>query len=126
MSWKISLILLLTSYNLYSQCGPGTPTFIANLSSSANAVWVSPSIARSDNCCGTNAPDKCIKFIITLHPDAVGIMFDILSGAKPTGALYYQIGCGPQTPVGQPICLSGPGPHILTFCKLDLIKILIN
>jgi hypothetical protein len=48
---------------------------------------------------------------------AIGINFQIASGAIPPGALYYQINCGPPIPVGQPICLNGPGPHILTFCK---------
>jgi gliding motility-associated-like protein len=74
-------------------------------------------VARNGNCCGTTAPDKCINFIITLDPSAVGISFNIIAGAVPGGALFYQIGCGPPTPLGQPICLSGPGPHLLTFCK---------
>lgn len=47
----------------------------------------------------------------------MGINFDIVSGAAPTGALFYQINCGPQIQVGQPICLNGQGPHTLTFCK---------
>ncbi|OGS76122.1 MAG: hypothetical protein A3D31_00675 [Candidatus Fluviicola riflensis] len=79
--------------------------------------WTSPLIDRLDNCCGTTAPDKCIEFVITLHPDAASVVFTIASGAIPPGALFYQIDCGPITPVGTPICLTGVGPFHLTFCK---------
>ena len=54
---------------------------------------------------------------ITLHPDASAILFDIVSGAVPPGALFYQVDCGSITPVGLPICLDGVGPHNFTFCK---------
>ncbi|HET7818692.1 MAG TPA: hypothetical protein VFL70_05250, partial [Bacteroidia bacterium] len=105
----------------YSQCGPNTPTFNINLTGKPDSVWKSPSISRNDNCCGTSAPNKCIKFIITLDPKAQGISFDIPEGvgcgAKPGGALFFQIGCGPPQPIGAPICLVGVGPHVLTFCK---------
>jgi gliding motility-associated-like protein len=47
----------------------------------------------------------------------MGINFGIASGAIPGGSLFYQINCGPPVAAGQPICLSGSGPHILTFCK---------
>jgi gliding motility-associated-like protein len=79
--------------------------------------WTSPLIARNGNCCGTVAPDKCLEFVITLHPNATSVNFQISSGAVPPGALYYQVNCGPQIPVGSPICLTGAGPHLLTFCK---------
>jgi large repetitive protein len=47
----------------------------------------------------------------------VAVSFSIVSGAVPPGALYYQIDCGPPTPVGQITCIVGSGPHVLTFCK---------
>jgi gliding motility-associated-like protein len=47
----------------------------------------------------------------------MGINFGISSGAIPPGAIFYQINCGPPIAIGTPICLSGAGPHILTFCK---------
>jgi len=31
--------------------------------------------------------------------------------------MYYQVNCGTAVAVGEPICLNGYGPHILTFCK---------
>ncbi|MDQ3073537.1 MAG: PKD domain-containing protein, partial [Bacteroidota bacterium] len=44
-------------------------------------------------------------------------VLDIFSGAMPTGALYYYVGCGTRTTIGTPVCLNGKGPHRITFCK---------
>jgi gliding motility-associated-like protein len=112
------LCFLFLTYKVgFSQCGPTTPSFTANLACCPTGTWTSPTVQRNDTCCGSTNPDKCIKFTIILAPNAVGINFNIASGAIPPGALFYQIGCGPPIAVGQPICLSGAGPHILTFCK---------
>ncbi|HET6243595.1 MAG: PKD domain-containing protein [Bacteroidetes bacterium] len=112
-----AVLYLLQVNSVKAQCGPNVPTFIANLTGSVDSLWVSPPVIRNDNCCGTTNPDKCVRFIITLDPGSVGINFQILSGAVPPGALYYQINCGPLTQIGSPICLNGVGPHSLTFCK---------
>ncbi|MEY3426243.1 MAG: hypothetical protein RL679_1601, partial [Bacteroidota bacterium] len=98
-------------------CDSITPSFNVDLSASPNQTWTSPMVLRDGNCCGTSNPDKCLEFIITLNPSAIAINFVISAGAVPSGALFYQINCGPITPVGSPICLTGPGPHNLTFCK---------
>ncbi len=113
-------LLLLQSQVAYSQstCDPSTPSFTVNLSGNPNATWVSsPPVPRVGNCCGTTPPDNCIEFIITLSPLAVAINFQIVSGAVPGGAMFYQINCGPPQSVGTPLCLNGPGPYSLTFCK---------
>ncbi|MBA3682821.1 MAG: SprB repeat-containing protein, partial [Bacteroidetes bacterium] len=101
----------------FSQCDASTPSFTANLTATPNATWVSASVPRNDTCCGWVGSDQCIKFTIFLHPSSIGINFSITSGAVPPGALFYSINCGPPITVGTPICLSGQGPHILTFCK---------
>lgn len=98
-------------------CTPDVPVMEVNLSGNPSATFISPSIVRAGNCCGTTAPDRCIAFNITLNEGAQGIIFDICAGAVPPGALFYQIGCGPPVPVGNMICLDGTGPHYLTFCK---------
>ncbi len=114
--WFIFLFVFSTS--IYSQnCSPLVPSFVVDLSSSSNANWISPSIIRSGLCCGASSPDVCVEFIIYLNSQSQGILFDIYSGAVPGGAMFYQINCGPPVAVGQPICLTGPGPHVLTFCK---------
>lgn len=98
-------------------CDSLTPTFNVDLSASPFMSWVSPVIARNGSCCGSTAPDKCLEFVITLNPNSAAVVFNFASGAVPPGALFYQIDCGPATPVGSPICLTGTGPFHLTFCK---------
>ncbi|MFA6261646.1 MAG: PKD domain-containing protein [Bacteroidia bacterium] len=95
----------------------GAPSFTIDLSGNPDSTWNSVSVIRSGYCCGSLDPDRCIEFILTLDSNSTGIRFDIASGALPPGALYYQIGCGISYPVGQDICLNGPGPHRITFCK---------
>jgi hypothetical protein len=119
MRLKLLLIfhLFFISSVFFAQCGPTVPGFTVNLTGNPSATWTSPLVQRNGNCCGTSAPDKCVNFIITLDPAAVGINFNIIAGAIPGGALFYQINCGPPQALGSPICLNGPGPHLLTFCK---------
>ncbi len=102
---------------LHAQCSANVPSFIVDLSDDPNAVWISPNINRDGVCCGASNPDKCIEFAINLHPDAQGIIFNLYSGAIPPGALFYQVGCAPPVMVGEPLCLNGAGPHVITFCK---------
>jgi gliding motility-associated-like protein len=117
----IALFLFFQNAHLKAQsglCDSITPFFTVNLTGNPSGTWVSsPPVARAGLCCTNTSPDRCIEFSITLDPQAVAINFQIASGAVPPGAMYYQIGCGPPTPVGQPICINGPGPHTLTFCK---------
>jgi len=108
---------LFSSFFTFAQCGPGVPGFNVNLTGNPDSVWTSPNIARNGNCCTSSPPDRCVDFIITLDPGAAGISFNIISGAIPGGALFYQINCGPPQALGSAICLSGVGPHLLTFCK---------
>ena len=109
---------LIVSTNSFSQyCDSLVPSFAVDLSASPIMNWISAPIVRDGNCCGTTSPDQCLEFVITLNAGAIAVSFDIASGAVPPGALFYQIDCGPPTPVGSPICLTGPGPHTLTFCK---------
>jgi large repetitive protein len=111
------LLISIAGYGQSGNCDPSTPFFSIDLTGYPSGVWTSPAVPRVGNCCGTTPPDKCIEFSITLDPAAVAINFQITAGAVPPGALYYQIGCGPPVPVGSPICLTGPGPYTLTFCK---------
>lgn len=114
----IALLTLFSSINAHSQyCDSLVPSINVDLSASPAVSWLSPNIVRDGNCCGSSAPDVCLEFVITLHPSTIALNFDIASGAVPPGALYYQVDCGPATAVGDPICLYGPGPHTLTFCK---------
>ena len=114
------IFIILSSINptvIFAQCDSITPSFTVDLSSSASAVWNSTSVIRQGYCCGASGSDKCIKFEVTLSPGSAGILFEIATGAVPGGAMFYQVGCSAPTTVGTPLCLSGVGPHIITFCK---------
>ena len=109
--------LLVVNNKSFAQCGPTVPSFTIDLTGSPDSVWQSPPVVRSGNCCGTTSPDRCVVFTITLDSNAVAINFQITGGAIPPGALYYQINCGPQITAGQSVCITGVGPHVITFCK---------
>ncbi|MBA3901971.1 MAG: SprB repeat-containing protein, partial [Bacteroidetes bacterium] len=122
MKNRYFLILFLTaaffSGKVFAQpCSPNTPTFNVNLAGNPGGTWISPNTVRVDHCCGVGNPDRCVEFIVLLDSSAQGIIFNIASGAVPPGALYYQVNCGPAIAVGAPLCLNGPGPHRITFCK---------
>ncbi|TXC76226.1 T9SS type B sorting domain-containing protein [Luteibaculum oceani] len=116
----ISLLsfLILISSKLNAQiCDSEVPVIEVDLSSNPDTSWVVPDLERKGTCCDAAKNAPCVAFNITLHPEATGINFGVCEGAEPSGSLYYQINCGPKTPVGEPICLNGEGPHLLTFCK---------
>ncbi|MFM8448979.1 MAG: hypothetical protein ACKOAY_02645, partial [Haliscomenobacter sp.] len=90
--------------------------FVVNLTGQPSGSYVSPSIVRNGNCCGTST-GECITFQVTLDPGAIGLVFEIASGAIPSGALFYKINCGPDIAVGTDICLTGGQTYNVTFCK---------
>lgn len=98
-------------------CGANVPFFQVDLTGHPDSIWISPNHSRVGNCCGTTSPDNCTSFEVLLDTGTAMINFNIASGAIPSGAMFYQINCGPPVPVGQPICIVGPGPHHITFCK---------
>ncbi|MCX7745193.1 MAG: hypothetical protein N2167_11580, partial [Flavobacteriales bacterium] len=103
-----------------SNCQSGVPYHYVNLVGQPDGQWTSPTHSRNQSCCGSNT--RCTYFEVLLDPNAamVEVGFDLVadpSQAIPSGSLYYQINCGPEIPVGSPICISGPGPHHITFCK---------
>ncbi|HLG33471.1 MAG TPA: PKD domain-containing protein [Bacteroidia bacterium] len=110
-------LIMLAGISNAQICDPLTPVFTVNLTGNPAGTWTSPSVVRDGYCCSASGSDVCIEFILTLDSMSTGINFEITSGAIPPGSLYYQVNCGPMIPVGQPICLYGPGPHLLTFCK---------
>src|SRR5215470_10635276 len=91
--WYVGILLI--SLGIASAdaqpCDPVTPVFTADLTGSPDSVWVSPAIQRDGYCCSASGSDVCIEFILTLDSLATGISFNIVSGAVPPGALYYQV-----------------------------------
>jgi gliding motility-associated-like protein len=114
---SVLLILLGASVSSAQICDPTVPVFTIDLTGNPNGVWTSPFIGRNGQCCSASGANVCVEFVITLDSAANGISFDIVAGAVPGGALFYQVNCGAPSPLGSPVCLSGPGPHYITFCK---------
>lgn len=117
----LTVILTGLFQDSHAQCASTVPTFNVDLTGAPDSTWISPPTVRIDTCCGAVNPDNCVLFIVTLDSTANGIVMDIPTGgscgARPTGSLFYQVNCGPPVAIGTPVCLSGPGPHNITFCK---------
>lgn len=105
-----------TSYSQNPDCDAGVPYFLVDLTGSPAGVWVSPNLSRNDQCCGAPSSDQCISFDVILDTGAVGIQIDMI-GADPAGSLYYSIDCMGSYPGGMVKCITGVGPHRITFCK---------
>lgn len=101
-----------------TQCTGGTPSYTVNLSSNASGIWTSTSVLRAGECCGGGSGNtNCVEFIVTLSPNAEAIVLDIIGGATPSGSLSYTVNCGSPTPIGGKFCVTGVGPHYISFCK---------
>jgi hypothetical protein len=107
-------------------CQSGGLFFPINLFGAPDSTWISPDRPRSRELCCLPTPDKndrCVSFNVFLDRDAVGLIFDIPEGpqfqcgAKPSGAMFYQVDCGPPVAIGTPICLVGGRFYTVTFCK---------
>ncbi|AKD03542.1 hypothetical protein PKOR_10875 [Pontibacter korlensis] len=92
------------------------PVFNVDLTGEPNGTWTSGSVTRNGQLCGADSNDNCVQFNITLDRNAAGLEFEIIDGPVPSGSMGYQIDCGPQVQVGDPICVDGTGPHVLTLC----------
>ena len=105
----ILFILILSDFAAAQPCGSTVPVFNVNLTGTPSGTWTSPSVKRNGSCCGDN---NCVSIIITLDPGAAGFSFNSSASAGS-----YQVNCGSLTPIGSPACISGIGPHKLSYCK---------
>jgi large repetitive protein len=117
----LSLCLLffaraIISEQLYAQCSTQTPVYEVNLTGQPGGVWTSPIVNRRGSCCDSPSNQNCVQFNVTLDRLSAGLQFSIISGPVPSGSMSYQLGCGTRVPVGDSICVTGPGPHQLTIC----------
>lgn len=92
-----------------------TLTFYVDLSSTPDSAWSSVEVKRNGVCCD-NAGENCIRFIVTTHPKTDQLSFNLISPPIPPGQ-FYQYNCGPLVSVGEPLCISGTGPHCIVYCK---------
>jgi gliding motility-associated-like protein len=113
------LLGLMTANAQAPTCQSNVPFWQVNLTGQPQGIVYIPLHSRQGDCC-TDA--NCTSIEVTLDTGAAMIEmgFDIVNHpnqAIPSGSLRYQVNCGPQTLPGVPICISGVGPHYVTFCK---------
>ncbi|MDQ3192300.1 MAG: gliding motility-associated C-terminal domain-containing protein [Bacteroidota bacterium] len=103
------------SYAQFSQCDSSVPFFEVDFTGNPGGSWESPLHTRKGTCC--SSATNCTSFKVTLDPLSAAIKIEIVGGAMPVGSLFYQVGCGTMVAIGEEICISGVGPHYITFCK---------
>ncbi|MEE4177197.1 MAG: PKD domain-containing protein [Bacteroides sp.] len=97
-------------------------SFPVDLSASVNASWSNPEyFTPSGQCCGVSAGTQCFSYEVTLHPGANAVVINLLRQGGSWGQVNYYVDCMNFGPVYEndpvTICLDGPGPHTITFCR---------
>jgi len=119
ISVLIPIAILIFNTKSYAQCDPSVPYYQVDLSSNPDTTWVlleGDALDRTGLCCSASSNENCIQFEITLHPGAAGIYFDY-DGAGAFGSLAWQMDCGTSYSLKDTICVTDPGPFVITFCK---------
>lgn len=96
--------------------------FPVDLSSSPTASWANAEyFTPSGQCCGAMPGTHCFSYEVTLHPGANAVVINLLRQGGSWGQVNYYVDCMNFGPVyeNEPvtICLEGPGPHTITFCR---------
>lgn len=131
--WISALALLCTfsvqaQYTQLPECTAAVPFFELDLSANPNLSFTTPEFNRQPGCCGeTDNNDDYVSFYVTLHPDVAMFELVVAPGyADPPGAGIYNIvsgdmitlgSCGTDIPGGAPVCITGSGPHKITYLK---------
>lgn len=135
--------IVLTLFGLMSnaqsglpECTTPVPFFPIDLTSSPTATFTTPLFSRAPGCCGNTGPtDDYVSFYATLHPDVAMFELIVVEGADPSGSGIYNIisgdlltpgSCGVNIPGGAPVCITGSGPHKITYAKPGNNKIRCN
>jgi len=112
----ISLFLCLEAgaQSACNTCTVTSSTFTANLSANPNSTYTVSS-KRTNFCCQASGSDNCVRFEVTVHPQAAQISFLVSSGNNGT----WEINCtGPAYTPGQKPCLGGIGTSFcITYCN---------
>ncbi len=114
---SLCFIFMISSDRVLAQpCSASTPSFTIDLTGSPSGTWSSPLVSRAGQCCTTVSPHRCIEFIVTLDPAAVGVILR-KNGALAWGSGTVELNCMSPTSWGDVLCLNGVGPHRLTYCE---------
>lgn len=98
-------------------------TIDVDLSAKPDSVWISTDIDRTGQCCQGTGSDRCIRFNVKTHPLATQLGFTLAAPPIPP-AMEYALNCGTPQSVDIPLCINGPGPHCIVYCKPgnDILK----
>lgn len=124
----VSFLITGWSQTQLPECNADVPFFILDLSNNPDSTYISPEIVRTGQCCGDAINQNYVSFYVTLNPNVAMIEIGIAPGyADPGGSGFYNVVsggniltpgiCGPNIPGGTPTCLTGPGPHKITYHK---------
>ena len=136
LNFKISKGLLLLmglvwlSNRASAQCpdqvaGPTTycpgivPTYIVDLSGDPAGTFLSCEVVRDGQCNCALGSERCVEFIVTLHPDAIGVVLRKASGSNASGNQDFIVNgdCVNIGKLDQRYCISGVGPHSIVYCE---------
>ena len=114
------IISLMSSNEVKAQCCDpilsGIPTYIVDLSSTPDSVWISPDVGRDGISCCDNTESNCVQFIIYTHPSSTEAAFGVASPPDPPGQ-FYRVDCGVPAHMGQPVCVQGGDTVCILYCK---------
>ncbi|PLX03153.1 MAG: hypothetical protein C0594_10880, partial [Marinilabiliales bacterium] len=119
----LSLLFSFSSLGQDGPCDDDVPVFTVDLSSNPDSLWSLDNVQRVGQCCSYPNSVRCAKFILTLHPDADGIVFSVIEGAVPQNLTWQLMDLGNTTcdpnpkPANELVCLDGVGPYAIVFCK---------
>lgn len=102
--------------------GQPCTNFTANLTSNPTASWTNSAFfSPSGQCCGVSPGTQCFSYVVTLHPSANAVAINLTRQGGTWGQIEYYVNCIKYGTVeeNQPlvVCLNGPGPHTITFCR---------
>lgn len=117
-------LVLLTWWLIMATKALGQPctSFTADLTSSPTATFSNTGFfSPSGLCCGATSGSRCFSYVVTLHPSANAVVINLSRQGGTWGQIDYFVDCMNYGIVEENrplvICLSGPGPHTITFCR---------
>jgi hypothetical protein len=116
------LIVLFSSFSSTATaqctgCTANIRTIPVNLTAQPDGVFTLGGTTRQGRCCGAPNNENCIRFEVTLHPDAEELTFNVSNPAPPQGTGFYSIDCGPLITLGESFCVQGATSFCLLYCK---------
>jgi gliding motility-associated-like protein len=90
--------------------GFGQITINVDLTGSPNKDTTITSSRNGNACSGNN----CVVFIVKLN---AGSDFLSITPSQFAASDFYTVNCGPQTPIGTPVCINGLTTASIAFCK---------